>query len=91
MNTTITRSRRFALTLAVAGIAAFGSVAVAPAAFAADGVDGPATVIDGPGHGGPDKFIVTDQGRTPVFFCDADKPQQHHDNCISLAPTGQRF
>ena len=90
--TTTRTARRFALALAVAGIAALGSVAVAPAALAADSTDGPAYVIDGPGNGnGPDKFIVTDNGRTPVFFCDADKPQQRHNNCISLSPTGQRF
>ena len=90
--TTTRTARRFALTLAVAGIAAFGSVAIAPAAFAADGTDGPAYIIDGPGNGhGPDKFIVTDTGRIPVFFCDADKPEQRHNNCLSVSPTGSRF
>ena len=85
-------ARRFALTLAVAGIAALGSVAIAPAASAAPVNDGPAYIIDGPGNGnGPDKFIVTDSGRIPVFFCDADKPNQHHNDCITLSPTGQRF
>lgn len=92
MNSTTRSARRIAMTLAVAGVAAFGSVAVAPAAFAADATDGPAYVIDGPGNGhGPDKFIVDDNGRTPIFFCDADKPQQRHNNCIPLSPTGQRF
>jgi hypothetical protein len=85
-------ARRFALTLAVAGIAALGSVAIAPAASAAPVNDGPAYIIDGPGNGnGPDKFIVTDSGRIPVFFCDAAKPTQHHNDCITLSPTGQRF
>ncbi|MCU1671624.1 MAG: hypothetical protein JWP40_4551 [Blastococcus sp.] len=85
-------ARRFALTLAVAGIAALGSVAIAPAASAAPVNDGPAYIIEGPGNGnGPDKFIVTDSGRIPVFFCDAAKPTQHHNDCITLSPTGQRF
>src|SRR6476620_10313182 len=66
-------ARRLALTLTVAGIAAFGSVAVAPAAFAAEGTDGPAYVIDGNGNG-PDSFVVTTTGRIPVFFCDDVKP-----------------
>ncbi|MGZ4644950.1 MAG: hypothetical protein ACXVYC_01435 [Blastococcus sp.] len=67
--TTTRTARRFALTVAVAGIAAFGSVAVAPAAFAADSTDGPAYVIDGNGNG-PDSFVVTSTGRIPVFFCE---------------------
>jgi hypothetical protein len=83
-------ARRFALTLAVAGIGALGSVAIAPAASAEPVNDGPAYIIPGPGNGnGPDQFIVTDSGRIPVFFCDADKPEQRHNNCIKR--TGQRF
>jgi len=73
MNSTPRSARRIAMTLAVAGVAAFGSVAVAPAAFAADSTDGPAYVIDGNGNG-PDHFVVTATGRTPIFFCDDVKP-----------------
>jgi len=73
MNSTTRSARRIAVTLAVAGVAAFGSVAVAPAAFAADATDGPAYVIDGNGNG-PDSFVVTATGRTPIFFCDDVKP-----------------
>lgn len=72
-STTTRSARRLALSLAVAGIAAFGSVAVAPAAFAASNVDGPATLLPGPGNG-PDQFIVTPTGRIPVFFCEDVKP-----------------
>jgi hypothetical protein len=92
MTSSTRTARRFGLTLAVAGIAALGSVAIAPAASAAPVNDGPASIIDGPGNGnGPDKFIVTDSGRIPVFFCDADKPHKHHGDCISLSPTAPRF
>jgi hypothetical protein len=71
MTSNLVRSaRRFALTVAVAGIA---SVAVAPAAFAADSTGAVAYIL--PGHGnGPDAFVVTATGRTPVFFCDDVKP-----------------
>lgn len=89
-STTTRSARRFALTLAVAGVAALGSVAVAPAAFAASNVDGPNYVIDGPGNG-PDKFIVTDHGRIPVFFCDDSNPNKQHNNCLDVSPTGSRF
>jgi hypothetical protein len=91
-STTTRSARRFALTLAVAGVAALGSVAVAPAAFAASNVDGPNYVIDGPDNGnGPDQFIVTDHGRIPVFFCDDSKPEKQHNNCVEVSPTGSRF
>jgi hypothetical protein len=65
--------RRFALTLSVAGIAALGGIAVAPAASAAppDG-KGPALIMD------------LEHGKLPVFECDADKPNQRHNNCIDL-------
>ena len=79
-------ARRFALTLAVAGIAAMGSVAIAPAASAAQ--DGPNAVSERSASNGPDAFIEREHGREPVFFCDEDKPNQHHDKCIDLtAPT----
>jgi hypothetical protein len=73
MNTTIRTARRFGATLAIAGIAAFGSVAVAPAASAAQPVtvqDGPDKVIDRSGDHGPDAFIELEHGRVPVFFCE---------------------
>lgn len=74
MTSNLVRSaRRTALTVAVAGIAAFGTVAVAPAAFAADSTNGTAYVLDGNGNG-PDAFVVTSTGRIPVFFCEDVKP-----------------
>ena len=76
MNSTL--ARRFALTLATAGIAALSSVAIAPAASAAPVQDAPSYVIDGPGAGDIDAFIVKDKGRLAVFFCDEDKPNKHH-------------
>jgi hypothetical protein len=86
-------ARRFALTLAVAGIAALGSVAVAPAASAATVQDGPSYVIEGPGNGnGPDAFMVNENGRhEPVFFCEADKPKKQHNNCVQVVVNGPRF
>jgi hypothetical protein len=81
-------ARRLALTVAAAGIAAMGSVALAPAASAAPVQDAPSYVIDGPGHGGPDAFIVKDKGRLPVFFCDEDKPSKHGNTCITLVEDG---
>ena len=78
-------ARRFALTLAVAGIAALGSVAVAPAASAAQDV--PNSVETSHGNG-PDAFLQLEHRRMPVFFCDAEKPKQHAKDCIDLtAPT----
>ena len=51
-------ARRFALTLAVAGIAAMGSVALAPAASAAPvEQDGPGTIIETTNGNGPDQFL----------------------------------
>jgi hypothetical protein len=88
---TSTIARRFALTLATAGIAAMGSVALAPAASAAPVNDGPSYIIDGPGSGngnGPDSFIVTDHGRRPVFFCNLEKPNQRQNKCITLVEDG---
>ena len=81
-------ARRFALTLAVAGIAALGSVAVAPAASAAPDVPG-ASVENSNGNGnGPDAFVQLEHRRLPVFFCDPEKPKQHAKDCIDLtAPT----
>jgi hypothetical protein len=75
-------ARRFALTLAVAGIAAMGSVAIAPAASAAQ--NGPHSVTERSGGNGPDAFIELEHGRSPVFFCDEDKPNKHHKHCIDV-------
>ena len=90
MNSTLARpARRIALTLAAAGIAALGSVAVAPAASADTVADGLATIIDAPGNGngnGPDAFILIGNRHVPVFFCDLDNPQVHANKCT---PTGE--
>ena len=75
-------ARRFALTLAVTGIAAMGSLAIAPAASAAEASS--VTIDDGVRGNGPDAFIEGEHGRTPVFFCDADKPNQQHNTCIDV-------
>ena len=74
MNTMISPLRRFGATFAIAGIAALGSVAVAPAASAATPVqDGASYIIERTGNG-PDAFVVTTKGRIPVFFCEDVKP-----------------
>ena len=75
---------RIATTLATAGIAVFASVALAPAASAATTApvqDGPSYVLEANDAGnGPDAFIVTEQGRTPVFFCEDDKEKKVKDD-----------
>jgi len=78
-------ARRFALTLAVAGIAAMGSVALAPAASAAQ--DGPAFVVEKEKGNGPDQFLVYEHGKKPVFFCEDEKgkAKKQHNNCVDLA------
>jgi uncharacterized protein YraI len=95
MNATLSSARRIGATLAIAGIAALGSVAIAPAASAAQAeVDGPISVLEGNGNGnGPDKFIVLEDGqRIPVFYCDENKPNQRHNNCEAPVSTdGPRF
>lgn len=77
---------RIATTLATAGIAVFASVALAPAASAATTApvqDGPSYVLEANDAGnGPDAFIVTDQGRTPVFFC--DDSGKHANKCAPI-------
>jgi hypothetical protein len=67
-------ARRFALTLAVAGCAVLGSVVIAPAASASEGV----------GQNGPDAFIDGEHGRSPLFICDEDNPNKRHNNCLDL-------
>jgi len=94
MNATLSSARRIGATLAIAGIAALGSVALAPAASAAPAaVDGPISVVDGKGNGGPDKFIVLENGqRIPVFYCDETKPNKRHNNCEApVVADGPRF
>jgi hypothetical protein len=75
---------RIATTLATAGIAVFAGVALAPAASAASTApvqDGPSYVIEANNAGnGPDAFIVTEQGRTPVFFCEDEKDKGKKDD-----------
>jgi hypothetical protein len=86
MSTTITgTARRFALTLTVAGIAALGSVAIAPAASAAE-----SDVVINDGNNGPDAFVVLEHGTMPVFECDPAKPNQRHNNCLHVYG-GTRF
>jgi hypothetical protein len=94
MNATLSSARRIGATLAIAGIAALSSVALAPAASAAPAaVDGPISVIEGNGNGGPDKFIVLEDGqRIPVFYCDEDNPNKRHNNCEApVVVDGPRF
>jgi hypothetical protein len=82
MSSTITvTARRFVLTLSVAGIAALGGIAVAPAASAAEGSD---SVVVREGVNGPDAFVLLEHGRIPVFECDADHSNQQHNNCIDV-------
>jgi len=74
MRTTITR---FGLTLAVAGLAAFGGVAVAPAASAAPSDNA--------------RFILDEDGnrvKAPVF-CDLENLNKQHTFCVM--PGGPRF
>jgi len=78
-------ARRFALTLTVAGIAAMGSVALAPAASAAPvEQDGPGTIIETTNGNGPDQFLIGEHGRTPIFICDVENPKKHAKKCIDL-------
>ena len=86
--------RRLTATIAMAGAATFGAVALAPAASAAQpDTDGSYYVIDGPNENGPAAFLVTDSGRSPVFYCDADKPRKRHNICQAdpEAPGADRF
>jgi len=78
-------ARKFALTLAVAGVAAIGSIAVAPAASAAPvAQNGPDSVTERSGGNGPDAFLEREHGRQAIFFCDEDKPNKQHNKCIDL-------
>ena len=81
MNSTIAgTARRFALTLTVAGIAALGSVAVAPAASAA-----PSDSVEiRNGNNGPDAFVILEHGKMPVFECDPINMNKQHNNCLRV-------
>ncbi len=88
-----TLARRVASSIALAGVLAAGAVVVAPAASAEaaldDSVDGSYVVVDGVGGAhGPRHFLLTDSGRRPVFFCDADNPHKQAPVCV---PSGPRF
>jgi len=94
MTTMISPLRRLGATFAIAGIAALGSVALAPAASAAQPVtaqNGPASVVERTGGNGPDAFILLEHGRKAVFFCDEDKPNKQHNKCETVAENGPRF
>jgi hypothetical protein len=99
MNTEMTlRTRpvsRLAIVLSMAGVAALSPMATASAAPAAAPAaapvvqDGPATVVKGNGHG-PDAWLINRDGKKePIFYCDSDKPNQHHNKCVDL--DGERF
>ena len=87
-------ARRFALTLAVAGIATMGSVVLAPAASAAQAdsaaaahvvQDGPGTVIEKTNGNGPDEFLVLEHGKKPIFFCEDGNTKKRHNICKDMA------
>jgi hypothetical protein len=81
---TLNLARRTSVTVAMAGAVAFGAVALAPAASAdtVDSVDGGYEIVEKTNGNGPVAFLVDENGdRTPIFFCDDDKPNQRHDNC----------
>ena len=78
--------RQAALALTMAAAATFGAVALAPAASAAQpAVDGSAATVEGSGHG-PDAFVVTDNGRRPVFHCTDDRSNKRHSICQEALP-----
>ena len=85
MTRTANLARRASLTIAMAGAVAFGAVALAPAASAATDsaeVDGSFTIVEKTHGNGPVAFLVDEDGsRTPIFYCDEDKPNKRHNNC----------
>jgi hypothetical protein len=91
MNTTITPLRRVGATLAIAGFAALGSVAIAPAASAAPASERSAQAVHSTGANGPDAWVVLEHGRAPVFFCDEAKPNKQKNICLPGAYGGDRF
>jgi hypothetical protein len=94
---TLRPARRLAMVLAAAGIAGLGTLATASSAAAAPKAepvpveqDGSAYVVKGNGNG-PNYFIVVDDKKIPVFFCDEDNPNKRHNICIANPETGPRF
>ena len=77
--TALATARRFALTLTVAGAAALGSVAIAPAASAAE-----SDVVLNDGGNGPAAFITQEHGKMPVFLCDEDNMNKQHNICLRV-------
>ena len=74
-------ARKFALTLAVTGIATVGTIALAPSASAAPVVqDGPGSVIEKLNGNGPDQFLIGEHGKKPVFICGDDKVKDNKDD-----------
>ena len=57
--------RTLGLATAVAGVAVVGLTSGAPSSSAAAAA-------------GPDAFVYTDHGVVPIFFCDPEKPNAHH-------------
>ena len=84
-------ARRFALTLAVAGIAGLGSVAVAPAALATATTDAGYTLVHTDRGNGPDAFLVRNHSVRPVFFCESEQPMKQHKNCTVVDKNASRF
>jgi hypothetical protein len=88
-------ARRTSLTIAMAGAVAFGAVALAPAASAAApapaaSVDGSYTVVEKTNGNGPVAFLVDGTGKkSPIFFCDEDKPKKRHNNCQADPNSGE--
>ena len=82
MNSTIAvTTRRIALALTVAGIAALGGFSIAPAASAAEASG---SIILRDGEHGPAAFVILENGRQPVFECDADHPHKQATLCIDM-------
>jgi hypothetical protein len=82
MNRSTSTLRRTAVTVALAGAAAFGAVALAPAASAAQpAVDGSSYTLPGIGGNGADGFLVTERGRQAVFYCKDEKNNKRHNIC----------
>ena len=90
---TLNLARRTSVTVAMAGAVAFGAVALAPAASAAApaSVDGSYEVVDKANGNGPAAFLITEDGKKPVFFCEDDKPKKRHNNCQADPEAGGRF
>jgi hypothetical protein len=88
-------ARRTSLTVAMAGAVAFGAVALAPAASAAQTADAPAldggyTVVEKTNGNGPVAFLVDENGKkSPIFFCDPEKPNKRKSICQADPNAGE--